>query len=202
MAVTVTLLRIFIQLLSNAFGTRGETICRLLLNLLSYGGIIVFVYFALYDLGFSPGTLLASLGLLSFAVSLGAKDLVTDILAGLSIVFDGEYQVGDIIEVGGYRGEVLEIGVRTTKLEGRGGNIKITMGQGDTDGIDSNGDLYITGGTIDITGQSTCDYDGKAEKTGGTLIINGEETDTIPNQMMGGHGGMGGPGGDMGGFRM
>ena len=124
-AVTVTLLRIFIQLLSNAFGTRGETICRLLLNLLSYGCIIVFVYFALYDLGFSPGTLLASLGLLSFAVSLGAKDLVTDILAGLSIVFDGEYQVGDIIEVGGYRGEVLEIGVRTTKLEGRGGNIKI-----------------------------------------------------------------------------
>ncbi len=43
---------------------------------------------------------------------------------GLSIVFEGEYQVGDIIEVGGYRGEVLEIGVRTTKLEGRGGNIK------------------------------------------------------------------------------
>ena len=80
-----------------------------------------------------------------------------------------------------------------------GGNIKITMGQGDTDGIDSNGDLYITGGTVDITGQSTCDYDGKAEKTGGTLIINGQETDTIPNQMMGGRGGMGGPGGDMGG---
>ena len=73
-----------------------------------------------------------------------------------------------------------------------GGNITIKMGQGDTDGIDSNGDLYITGGTIDITGQSACDYDGKAEKTGGTLIVNGSETDTIPNQMMGGHGGMGG----------
>ena len=87
-----------------------------------------------------------------------------------------------------------------------GGNLKITMGQGDTDGIDSNGDLYITGGTIDITGQSACDYDGKAEKTGGTLIVNGQETDTIPNQMMGGHGGIGGRGdmngdmGDMGGF--
>ena len=82
-----------------------------------------------------------------------------------------------------------------------GGNIKITMGQGDTDGLDSNGDLYITGGTIDITGQSACDYDGRAEKTGGTLIVNGQETDTIPSQMMGGgRGGMGGPGGDMGGF--
>ena len=81
-----------------------------------------------------------------------------------------------------------------------GGSIKINMGAGDTDGIDSNGDIYITGGTVDISGQSCCDYDGKAEKTGGTLIINGTETDTIPNQMMGG--GMGGgqmPGG-MGGF--
>lgn len=70
-----------------------------------------------------------------------------------------------------------------------GGNIKITMGQGDTDGIDSNGDIYINGGTIDITGQSTIDYDGTAVKNGGTLIINGVTTDTIPNQIMGGRGG-------------
>ncbi len=63
-----------------------------------------------------------------------------------------------------------------------GGNITINMGQGDTDGLDSNGDLTITGGTINITGQSACDYDGQAQKTGGTLIVNGVETDTIPNQ--------------------
>lgn len=79
-----------------------------------------------------------------------------------------------------------------------GGNIKITMGPGDTDGIDSNGDIYINGGTIDITAtMSTVDYDGTAVKNGGTLIINGVETDTIPNQFMGGPGGMqGGPNGD------
>ena len=70
-----------------------------------------------------------------------------------------------------------------------GGNIKITMGQGDTDGIDSNGDIYINGGTIDITGQSTIDYDGTAVKNGGTLILNGVTTDTLPNQVMGGRGG-------------
>ena len=70
-----------------------------------------------------------------------------------------------------------------------GGNIKITMEQGDTDGIDSNGDIYINGGTIDITGQSTIDYDGTAVKNGGTLILNGVTTDTLPNQVMGGRGG-------------
>ena len=123
--LAVAVIQLLLRLISSAAGTRGETICRLLNNLTGYVGVVVFVYYSLYYLGFQPGTLLASLGLLSFAVSLGAKDLITDVIAGLSIVFEGEYQVGDIIEVGGYRGEVLEIGVRTTKLEGRGGNIKI-----------------------------------------------------------------------------
>lgn len=71
-------------------------------------------------------------------------------------------------------------------IEINGGNITIKMGQGDTDGIDSNGDLYINGGTIDVTCNSPFDYDGKAEYNGGTLIVNGTKTDTITNQMMGG----------------
>ena len=80
-----------------------------------------------------------------------------------------------------------------------GGDIKITMGSGDTDGIDSNGDIYINGGTIDVSGQSTIDYDGTAVKNGGTLILNGMESDTIPNQLMGGgRGGRGGMAGNPG----
>ena len=71
-------------------------------------------------------------------------------------------------------------------IEINGGYITIKMGQGDTDGIDSNGNLYINGGTINVTGNSPFDYDGKAEYNGGTLIVNGEETDTITNQFGGG----------------
>ena len=74
-------------------------------------------------------------------------------------------------------------------LEINGGNIKITMGAGDTDGLDSNGDIIINGGTVDITGQSAVDYDGKAEFNGGKLIVNGTEMTSLPNQMMGGRGG-------------
>jgi len=88
----------------------------------------------------------------------------------------------------------------TATLNINGGDIQITMGAGDTDGLDSNGNLYINGGVISITAQSAVDYDGEARKTGGTLIVNGQETDSIPNQMMGGHGGMGGdPAGMQGG---
>ena len=82
------------------------------------------------------------------------------------------------------------------KIEITGGEITIVMGAGDTDGIDSNGDLIITGGTIDVTAQSPFDYDGSCTHTGGTLIVNGTETNTVTNQMMGG----GRPGGQMGGF--
>lgn len=84
-------------------------------------------------------------------------------------------------------------------IEINGGNITIKMGSGDTDGIDSNGNLYINGGTINITGNSPFDYDGKAEYNGGKIIVNGQETNTITNQFMGG--GQMGQGNMQGGMR-
>ena len=86
-------------------------------------------------------------------------------------------------------------------IEINGGNLTIVMGQGDTDGIDSNGNLYINGGTINITANSPFDYDGEAKYTGGTMIVNGTETTTITNQMMGGGMNGGQPGGMNGGMR-
>lgn len=76
--------------------------------------------------------------------------------------------------------------------EFNGGNITVNMAQGDTDGIDSNGKIIVNGGVIDVTGPSTFDYDISAEHNGGTVIVNGEETDEIPQSMMGHGGGMGG----------
>ena len=81
-------------------------------------------------------------------------------------------------------------------MEITGGSLSITMGAGDTDGIDVNGDILISGGTVSINGNSSFDYDGSASFTGGTLIVNGQELSAIPNQMMGG--GMGGFGGARG----
>lgn len=72
------------------------------------------------------------------------------------------------------------------KVEINGGNLTIKMGQGDTDGIDSNGDVVINGGTINVTGNSTFDYDGIGTVNGGTVICNGEKVTTLPNQIMGG----------------
>jgi hypothetical protein len=83
-------------------------------------------------------------------------------------------------------------------IEINGGEITIDMGTGDTDAIDSNGDLKITGGTIVIVAQSPFDYDGKVTFTGGTVTVNGVEVTKITNQIMGDPGEM--PGGAQGGM--
>lgn len=85
--------------------------------------------------------------------------------------------------------------ITTAKVEINGGNLTITMGSGDTDGIDSNGDLYINGGKVTVNAQSPFDYDGTAELNGGTVTVNGEEVTELTNQFGGGFGGPGGQGG-------
>ncbi len=80
-----------------------------------------------------------------------------------------------------------------------GGEITITMGQGDTDAIDANGSIVINDGTIEISAQSPFDYDGTGDLNGGTVTVNGETVTELTNQTFGG--GMGGfPGGNAQGF--
>lgn len=120
-----TIIRKILNLLSTTFGTRGETFCRLLGSFIKYVSIVAIACFCLSVLGVNTTTLLASAGILSLAISFGAKELVADIISRLFIIFEGDFRVGDIIMVGDWRGTVIEIGVRTTKVEDGSKNIKV-----------------------------------------------------------------------------
>ena len=74
-------------------------------------------------------------------------------------------------------------------IEVNDGTIDVGVGSGDTDAFDSNGNIYINGGTIDITAASAFDPNGTAQLNGGTVTVNGQIiTEITPSQM----GGMGG----------
>ena len=73
-------------------------------------------------------------------------------------------------------------GAYTPTLEINDGEITVSMASGDTDAIDSNGDIIVNGGTVNVVGTSSFDYDGTGQLNGGTVIVNGEQVDALPNQ--------------------
>ena len=106
-------------------GKKAKTIARLMVSFLKWVIFLCALFFTLDAWGADTTTMLASAGVLTLIIGLGSQSLIADILAGIFIVFEGEFQVGDIVVIDSWRGEVKEIGMRTTKLVDAGGNIKI-----------------------------------------------------------------------------
>ena len=104
---------------------RVRTVMTLTANLIRYIAILVIVIGVLSLLNVDMPTVLAGLGIIALIIGFGAESLITDVVTGFFILMDNQYNVGDIIEVGGFRGTVSEIGIRTTSLTDTGGNVKI-----------------------------------------------------------------------------
>ena len=103
---------------------RGVTVASLLCSIISWVTVIITIIVILSYFGVNTTALITGAGVLTLVVGLGMQSLIADIVAGLFIVFENSFNVGDIITVDDYRGEVVEIGIRTTKLKALG-NIKI-----------------------------------------------------------------------------
>ena len=104
---------------------RGRTVVTVVTNLLRYAAIIVIIIGALCLLDVDMPTILAGVGVVALIIGFGAESLITDVVTGMFILVDNQYNVGDIIEVNGFRGIVQEIGIRTTSIVDTGGNVKI-----------------------------------------------------------------------------
>ena len=74
-----------------------------------------------FEINLAP--LLASAGVAGVAIGFGARNLVTDFLSGVFMILEDQYGVGDTIDAGVASGEVIEVGLRVTKLRGDNGEI-------------------------------------------------------------------------------
>ena len=115
---------VILSLIARFTGRASETICRLLYSLLHYVIILSILFYVFEFVNLPLSTYFASLSVVSLALSIGSKDMVADILAGLLIVFENQFQVGDIVEIDGYRGRVLEIGIRSTQVLGSSNDVR------------------------------------------------------------------------------
>ncbi len=104
---------------------RSKTVFSLLDGFVKYGSAIAIIILILKACGVNTTALVASIGVLTLVVGLGAQPLIADIIAGIFIIFEDEYHVGEIVTINDFRGTVTEIGIRSTKLLDAAGNIKI-----------------------------------------------------------------------------
>ena len=121
----VFLLRIILGYASKRVSPRYQTFTHLANSIVTYGAVIVLLVYILKMFGVDTTAILASAGIGAIAIGMGAKDLIGDILAGLFIIFEGSIHVGDIVEIGGWRGRVTDMGIRTCEITNESNDVKI-----------------------------------------------------------------------------
>ena len=124
-AALVALLLRFVTRKGFAHTPRGITIVKLLESFIKWVVAIVSVLIVLGAFGVNTSALIASAGIVTLVIGLGAQSLVADVVAGIFLVFEGSFEVGDTVIVNDWRGTVMEIGIRTTKVVDWCGNINI-----------------------------------------------------------------------------
>lgn len=104
---------------------RGNTLLTLFDSVVRYASVIIGACWGLAVIGVNVSTIFASIGIIALIVGFGAESLIADVVTGFFILFENQYNVGDIIEIDGFRGEVSRIGIRTICVRDTGGNEKI-----------------------------------------------------------------------------
>ncbi|MGW2343732.1 mechanosensitive ion channel family protein [Streptomyces sp. NPDC001661] len=102
---------------------RSEAIGSVLRSVASFVilGTAALMVLGAFKINLAP--LLASAGVAGVAIGFGARNLVTDFLSGVFMILEDQYGVGDTIDAGVASGEVIEVGLRVTKLRGAEGEI-------------------------------------------------------------------------------
>ena len=104
---------------------RARSVLSITASLLKYLAFIVILCWGLTILGVNVSTIVASIGIVALIVGFSAESLIADVVNGAFMLFENQYNVGDIVEVNGFRGTVSKIGIRTTCITDPGGNVKI-----------------------------------------------------------------------------
>lgn len=121
-----TLLRGLFQLLRKSDKLTkkiSKAVLDLIGNLIKWVMIIVIACLVLTLFGVDATAILAGLGIAALIIGLALTSLIEDIVAGFFIIAEKTFDVGDIVVVDGFRGTVVSIGIRSTKIADVGNNV-------------------------------------------------------------------------------
>jgi small conductance mechanosensitive channel len=122
---SVTLAQKDLRLAPEDFEKRVETLTHLLESLAKITILIIAFMMILGTFEVNLAPLLASAGIAGLAIGFGAQNLIRDLISGFFIIFENQFNVGDIIQIGDARGKVEKMSIRATYLRDLEGNLHI-----------------------------------------------------------------------------
>ncbi|MFI3306987.1 MAG: mechanosensitive ion channel [Mycoplasmatota bacterium] len=103
---------------------KTETIKMVVINVLKYFIIVIAALLILEVYGVNTQSIIASLGVLGIVIGLAIQDVLKDFLAGAFIIAEGHYSIGDNVTIDTFRGDVVGLGAKTTKVKAYTGEVK------------------------------------------------------------------------------
>lgn len=128
LAVTLfitVLIRAALRHVESRLGLQSRTITRLAGSLVKYAASFFLFFYILGMFGVNTTVLLASAGVVSIAVGMGAQSMASDLLAGFFMMLEGSVHVGDYVYAANAKGRVTDMGIRTTEITDEEGNVTI-----------------------------------------------------------------------------
>lgn len=104
-------------------------------NIIKYTLYITDLLMILDVWGVDTKGLITSLGVISVIVGLSLQDLLKDIIGGTAILTENQFKVGDNVKIGDFRGDVISLGLKTTKVRAYTGEVKIIANRNITEVI-------------------------------------------------------------------
>lgn len=104
---------------------KKKTVASLTKNVLKYIIFILEVVILLKIFEFDTSTIVAGIGLMSAVIGLAFQDLLKDLITGIFIIVEDQYRIGEIVFIDSFKGEVIFLGLKSTKLKATNGDIKI-----------------------------------------------------------------------------
>ena len=109
-------------------GLRVQQI-RTLTSVMTSVGVFVILFIAILEvlslLGLNLGPMLASAGIAGLAIGFGAQTMVHDFINGFFILFENQYDLGDMVRIAGVKGTVEKMSLRQTVLRDEDGTVHI-----------------------------------------------------------------------------
>lgn len=102
-----------------------KMISDLVTNIVKYFIIVIVFLIILEIYGVDTKALIASLGVVGLVAGLAVQDTLKDFIAGITIIVENQYEIGDWVKINNFKGEIVSLGMKTTRLKAYTGEIMI-----------------------------------------------------------------------------